>query len=163
MKGFLVSTNSSKEINNPHWLSQKNNPHWLSCVIILIGKSDFAILKIIISSLTWHRSLAMRVWWINFFFLRNKLVYFAEVLLILFTVLVLFSTFIYLFIYSISYSTVVYSCCDICNNHSCCDHTLCLAHNTHIRTRLHWISLTCAQTSLKPNLSKASPNTLTLD
>ena len=45
MKGFLVSTNSSKEINNPHWLS---------CVIILIGKSHFAILilKIIILSLT---------------------------------------------------------------------------------------------------------------
>ena len=88
MKGFLVSTNSSKEINNPHWLS---------CVIILIGKSHFAILKIIILSFTWHRSLAMRVWWIIIIIiiiiLRNKLAYFAQALLILFKVLALFSTF----------------------------------------------------------------------
>jgi len=46
-------------------------------------------------------------------------------------------------------------------SYSCCDHTICLAHSIHAKTRLHWVSLTCAQAGLKHSPSKTNPNSIT--
>ena len=62
-----------------------------------------------------------------------------------------------------SYLVVLYFCRNTCNSYSCCDHTICSAHNIHARTRLHWGNLTCAQASLKRCPSKDSLNSLTSD
>ena len=47
------------------------------------------------------------------------------------------------------------------NSYSYCDHTLCAAYNTHIRTYLHQVTLTCTQAGLKCSPNKASLNSLT--
>lgn len=93
-----------------------------------------------------------------FFFPSCYSVIFAITQLTLFMVLALFSTFYYY-----SYPTAVYSCRNICNNHSRCDHTLHPTHSIYNRMRLHRVSMTCTQAGLKHSPSKASLNSLTPD
>ena len=113
--------------------------------------------------------LVMFIGWLAHCLVRSYLLFFA---IILFLLIVLFYrnsvnyllgvSFIY-YVYYYSYPTVLYSCHNTCNNYSYCDHTIRSAHSIHVRMRLHWVSLTCAQVGLKCSPNKANPNFLTSD
>ena len=67
------------------------------------------------------------------------------------------------FIQYYSYSTVLYSCYNICNSCSCCGRIIHSAYDASARTHIYWEGSTCAQAGLKCSPIQASLNSLTLD